>query len=353
MLVDWKRIRKGIEMDDTIEFVNQSPDQLPKCDSGMHAECISDTDCQCVKDKPNYVPWILGGLGVFLLGGLAISAYRAHKGMPEPGTVWAQKGSGVVTTFPLREPDPENEAPCLSPTTVNWIYRKVPAIVAQALMEKACDPSVIKPEQYIRLAVRNWEVCEYRKIAAAKRMQEELRQRKLAQKEQQDWDKKSKKIAMKALLDKGDMNCTTFALWIDSGLSGKEFATKYGISEDVLFQRKKRARASILKKVDSKTAEWMRLYGSRRVSINLGNTFRVSKQKVITREPSLMKWTVLNRNEFLGTAHYSGTFSTEEEAVAYAEQQANRTRKFATFEVWKGTPKSPLEPTKHMYRGIH
>lgn len=159
-------------MDDTLEFVNQSPEQTPSCGSGSHLECTGtiNPECQCVQDKTDYVPWILGGLGVVLLGGLAVSAYRAYKGMPEPGTVWAQ--SGAMTTFPLRE-------------------------------------------------------------------------------------------------------------------------------------------------------------------------------------PSNIKWTVRCVNEGLGTSHFTGTFSTEEEAIAYAQQQANRSRKFATYEVWIGKPRNPIDPTKHFYRGIY
>ncbi len=73
-----------------LEFENLNQGGDISCGSGMYKECIGTT-CKCVEgSKTDYVPWILAGFGILLIGGLGVSAYRAYKGMPEPGVVWAQ-----------------------------------------------------------------------------------------------------------------------------------------------------------------------------------------------------------------------------------------------------------------------
>lgn len=59
-----------------------------------------------------------------------------------------------------------------------------------------------------------------------------------------------------------------------------------------------------------------------------------------------MKFTVWIANTVTGAARYCGVFGTEEEAVQYAMREAARSRKFAKFEVWRGTPRQPLAPVK-------
>ena len=71
------------------------------CQSGMHEECVNN-DCKCVQND-NTIYWVLGGLGVIALAAIGVSFYRAYKGMPEPGVVWAQ-GGGATPVLPLREP---------------------------------------------------------------------------------------------------------------------------------------------------------------------------------------------------------------------------------------------------------
>ena len=78
-----------------------SPASELTCEKGMHKECTND-DCKCVETS-NAIYWVLGGLGVVVLAAIGVSAYRAYRGMPEPGTVWVQ-GGGATPTIPLREP---------------------------------------------------------------------------------------------------------------------------------------------------------------------------------------------------------------------------------------------------------
>lgn len=58
-----------------------------------------------------------------------------------------------------------------------------------------------------------------------------------------------------------------------------------------------------------------------------------------TAQPA--SYTVREVNEMLGQDNYVGTFQTEQEAREYAEQKAGRSRSFARFEVWTGTPRQP------------
>ena len=64
------------------------------------------------------------------------------------------------------------------------------------------------------------------------------------------------------------------------------------------------------------------------------------------------KFTVEIHNELLKRWQYRGKFDTLDDAVAYARNQAGRSRQFAVFTVFTGTPKSPGKAVKgHEYRG--
>lgn len=52
-------------------------------------------------------------------------------------------------------------------------------------------------------------------------------------------------------------------------------------------------------------------------------------------------FTVLWRNQMLGTSGYRGTFATEHDARIYRDKEAANSRSFASFEIWTGTPKKP------------
>lgn len=62
--------------------------------------------------------------------------------------------------------------------------------------------------------------------------------------------------------------------------------------------------------------------------------------------------TVLEQNSILGTSHYRGEFDDANKAIDYAERQANRSRKFVTFQVWTGTAKRPGKFTGVEYKGV-
>jgi hypothetical protein len=62
-------------------------------------------------------------------------------------------------------------------------------------------------------------------------------------------------------------------------------------------------------------------------------------------------FTVQIYNDALKSVHYRGTFPTEGEATLYAANQANRTRRFMTYQVFSGTPKNPGMPLGPKYRG--
>jgi len=64
-----------------------------------------------------------------------------------------------------------------------------------------------------------------------------------------------------------------------------------------------------------------------------------------------MKYTVLVSNSMLGTSRYVGTFDDKIAAEAYALEEAARSRKFASFEVWSGTPRQPGRPTDFLVQG--
>lgn len=63
------------------------------------------------------------------------------------------------------------------------------------------------------------------------------------------------------------------------------------------------------------------------------------------------KYTVLVRNSALGTSRFVGTFDDKIAAEAYAVEEAARSRKFASFEVWTGTPRQPGRATDFMVQG--
>jgi hypothetical protein len=65
----------------------------------------------------------------------------------------------------------------------------------------------------------------------------------------------------------------------------------------------------------------------------------------------MSKYTVLVRNGALGTSNYVGTFDDKIAAEAYALEEAARSRKFASFEVWTGTPRQPGRATNFFVQG--
>ena len=65
----------------------------------------------------------------------------------------------------------------------------------------------------------------------------------------------------------------------------------------------------------------------------------------------MSKYTVLVSNSMLGTSRYVGTFEDKIAAEAYALEEAARSRKFASFEVWTGTPKQPGRATNFLVKG--
>ncbi len=66
------------------------------------------------------------------------------------------------------------------------------------------------------------------------------------------------------------------------------------------------------------------------------------------------KFTTLQRNEALGSSRFVGAFDDRVTAQAYADAEASRSRKFATWEVWTGTPRAPGRPVLGtLVRGRH
>jgi len=62
-------------------------------------------------------------------------------------------------------------------------------------------------------------------------------------------------------------------------------------------------------------------------------------------------FTVRVENMVLGSAKFEGTFETKEEAIESAKRKADRSRDFAVFVVYTGTPRNPGEPTGDAWRG--
>jgi hypothetical protein len=54
----------------------------------------------------------------------------------------------------------------------------------------------------------------------------------------------------------------------------------------------------------------------------------------------------------LRSGKYVGTFASKVEAEEAALRQAARSRAFGDFQVWKGTPRNPIEPDGNIYPGI-
>lgn len=63
------------------------------------------------------------------------------------------------------------------------------------------------------------------------------------------------------------------------------------------------------------------------------------------------RYTVNVVNGMLGTARFVGTFDDKIAAETYALSEAARSRKFATYEVWTGTPSKPGRPTGFAAQG--
>lgn len=63
------------------------------------------------------------------------------------------------------------------------------------------------------------------------------------------------------------------------------------------------------------------------------------------------KFTVLERNEMLGSQHYRGVFDGESEAASYAVAQIPRTRSFVTYELWTGSARYPGRFVRELGRG--
>jgi hypothetical protein len=59
--------------------------------------------------------------------------------------------------------------------------------------------------------------------------------------------------------------------------------------------------------------------------------------------PCTCRFTVLHRNEVLGTSSYSGTYETLEEAQESCRTFAKIRRNFATFQPHTGTPSAARE----------
>jgi hypothetical protein len=162
----------------------------------------------------------------------------------------------------------------IQPSTRAYVHRRCPSIVAERIIERACAEWVKHPDGYVFAAVHNWEVEQHRRAIAAEKRRQERALEKAAVEEQMQWEHESKRRALRALARLNTVNSVTFALWIDSGLSGTEFAKQYNITRDCLYQRKLRARAEVLRLVDASAAAWMYQYGVQRVSLQRGETKR-------------------------------------------------------------------------------
>jgi hypothetical protein len=87
---------------------------------------------------------------------------------------------------------------------------------------------------------------------------------------------------------------------------------------------------------------------------SLGGQLGAPRARRALGNPAAPTFTVYERNEMTGHANYVGTFASQADAQAYVDRQVARSRKFATFEVWTGTPKAPRKPVPGtMARGLH
>jgi hypothetical protein len=59
-------------------------------------------------------------------------------------------------------------------------------------------------------------------------------------------------------------------------------------------------------------------------------------------------FTVVVRNKVLGTSRGCGAWDDSTGAAAYAQREAERSRSFCVFEVWRGTPRNPIAPVDGM-----
>lgn len=64
-------------------------------------------------------------------------------------------------------------------------------------------------------------------------------------------------------------------------------------------------------------------------------------------------YTVEVRNELLGKLHHQGTYDSYGEAEESARSQAERSRSFATYQVYRGTPRRPTKAVGPLFRGKH
>lgn len=87
---------------------------------------------------------------------------------------------------------------------------------------------------------------------------------------------------------------------------------------------------------------------------SLGGQLGAPRARRALGNPAAPTFTVYERNEMTGHANYVGTFASQADAQAYVDRQVARSRKFATFEVWTGTPKAPRKPVPGTTaRGLH
>lgn len=80
-----------------------------------------------------------------------------------------------------------------------------------------------------------------------------------------------------------------------------------------------------------------------------GQALQSSRRAVYNQK--MPKYTTHVSNEALGTSRFVGTFEDEIVAQAYAQTEANRSRRFVRWEVWTGTPTSPGKPVGPIVRG--
>jgi hypothetical protein len=62
-------------------------------------------------------------------------------------------------------------------------------------------------------------------------------------------------------------------------------------------------------------------------------------------------YTLLHRNEVLGTARFCGTYSTDAEAMKFASIEAARLREFIELQLYTGSPSNPGRYAGRSVRG--
>lgn len=148
-----------------------------------------------------------------------------------------------------------------------------PGVVAERILERSKNAE--SPDAYVIASVTHWEIDDKRRRVVAERRSEESRFERDDRIELESWDRECRAKALEALSRSNSVNVITLALWIESGLSGTEFARSENITRDCLYQRKLRARLEILERLDAMTAAYLYGYGFERVSIRRGETRRV------------------------------------------------------------------------------